>query len=249
MQDNDYILLEYYDELFPVDRSAVNFIQTLAKRYTPAGPVKVLELGCATGTVLLQLAQQGMDVIGIDSREALIQSANRRNHEPKSSARFFFMPLLECQSYFPPESFHIVICLGDILARIGGREDISRLLRQVCRLLCPKGTVVFQLINYDRIIRERISSLPVIKTGRARLTRQYIPTENGLLLYTSSIYSLAEVLVYSRDEMLYPLTSAVLTDLLEKAGLTPGERFADFDRNPPDSRSLVLAGATRKKTT
>lgn len=246
MQDNDYILLEYYVEFFPVNRSAVNFIQALAKQYMPAGPVKVLELGCATGTVLLQLARQGMDVIGIDSRAAMIQSANRRNHEPKSSARFFFMPLLECQSYFPSESFHVVICLEDILARIGSLENISRLLRQVCRLLCPKGTIVFQLTNYDRIIREHIGSLPAIKTERARLTRQYTPSQDGLLLYTSSIYSLADVQVYSRNEILYPLTSAVLTGLLESEGFIPGERFADFDRNPQGSLSQVLAGAAQK---
>lgn len=246
MQDNDDILLEYYDELFPVNRNAVDFITVLAGRYTIAGPVKVLEIGCATGTVSLQLAQQGMDVIGIDTREAFVQSANRRNHEPKSNARFFCMPLPGCQSYFPPESFHIIICLGDVLAGIGSLDDIRRMFRQVYQLLYSGGTFVFQLTNYDRIIKERIESLPEIKTGRARLACQYTPTEDGLLRFTSSIYSLAGSLVYSRDQMLYPLTSKRLAVLLKNAVFTPEDCFAAFDRTPFDTQSLNLAGTAQK---
>jgi SAM-dependent methyltransferase len=246
MQEQEDILLEYYVELFPVNKKAMEFIKALAEQYLSEGPVKVLELGCATGTAALHLARQGLDIIGIDSSEAMIQSANRRNHEPKSSARFFCMDLKEIHSYFPPESFHILICLGDLPAKLGSPEEIRLMLQQLNRLLCAGGTLVFQLTNCDRIMRERIESLPEIKTGRARMTRQFKPTGDGLLRYTSSIFSLDGIPVYSQNGLLYPIGPDNMSGLLEQAGFTPETFFADFDRSPLDETSPQFTGAAHK---
>jgi SAM-dependent methyltransferase len=262
MQEQEDRLLEYYDELFPVNKGIAEFIKALSGQYLSSGPVKALDISCAIGTAALQLARQGLDIIGIDSSEAMVQSANRRNHEPKSNVRFFCMGLKEIEAYFPPESFHILICLGDLLVKIGSLEEIRRLLQQLNRLLCAGGTLVFQLTNYDRIMRERIKALPDhstepckgegsplldIKTGRARMTRQFTPAGDGLLCCTTSIFSLAGIPVYSQSDLLYPISPDDLSGLLAQTGFTPETFFGDFDQSPLDEASLQFAGAARKK--
>ncbi|MDR2078417.1 MAG: methyltransferase domain-containing protein, partial [Treponema sp.] len=87
-------LLEYYDELFPVEKKRIDFIESLAALKSGGSesrPLRVLDIGCATGSTALHLARRGMDLVGIDCNETMIQSANRRTHDPKSNARFFCM--------------------------------------------------------------------------------------------------------------------------------------------------------------
>ena len=69
-------LLEYYDELFPVEKKRIDFIESLSGLKS----LRVLDMGCATGATALYLARRGMDLVGIDCNETMIQSANRRNH-------------------------------------------------------------------------------------------------------------------------------------------------------------------------
>jgi len=45
-------LLEYYDELFPVEEKKIDFIhQELLRSWTSSGLPRVLDVGCATGSL------------------------------------------------------------------------------------------------------------------------------------------------------------------------------------------------------
>jgi hypothetical protein len=79
------------------------------------------------------------------------------------------------------------------------------------------------------------------------MTRQFTPTDGGLLRYTSSIFSLAGIPVYSQNSLLYPRSPEIMSGLLEKAGFTPETFFADFDLSPQNEASPQFAGAARKK--
>ncbi|AEF84223.1 putative methyltransferase type 11 [Treponema primitia ZAS-2] len=239
-------LLEYYDELFPVEKKRMEFIEFLTKNLDPSRPFRVLDIGCATGTTALYLARQGMDLVGIDVNETMIQSANRRNREPKSNARFFCMDMRACRSYFPAASFDMILCLGNSLACLNSKGEIDSLFRQVRELLVQDGVFVFELLNYDRIVVGKSGEIPPKETVRVNLTQRYNTIPDGHIRLSTAVLSLNGYPVFSEDTLLYPVGSRELSSLLRNAPLSGEPFYRDFDKNPLSREAVTLVGTARK---
>ncbi|MDR2029296.1 MAG: class I SAM-dependent methyltransferase [Treponema sp.] len=246
-------LLEYYDELFPLDQKCTDFILSQAENYKnreqAAGPCprppRILEIGCAAGITALFLARQGMDLVGIDANEAMIRSANRRNHEPKSNARFFCMDMLSSPSYFPAGSFDMILCLEDNLAGLEDPGLIRSFLRQIHGLLADKGVFIFELINYDWVLDEYIEALPLITTVRASYIQKYLRRPGGRLCLNSSVLAANGYPVFSEEKPLYPIGSGELGDALDAAGFREKRFYSDFEESPLARGSMRLIGTAR----
>jgi SAM-dependent methyltransferase len=243
-------LLEYYDELFPVDPKCAAFILSLAENYKRGGqnadpcfrPPRLLEIGCAAGITALYLARHGMDLVGIDANEVMIRSANRRNHEPKSNARFFCMDMLKSASYFPAGSFDMVLCMEDNLACLNDPEAIRSFLRQIHGLLADKGVFIFELINYDWVLDEHIEALPPIKTVRVSYIQKYIHGPGGRLSLKSSVLAANGYPVFSEEKPLYPISAGELEKALGAAGFGEKRFYSDFEGSPWERSSMRLIG-------
>jgi SAM-dependent methyltransferase len=243
-------LLEYYDELFPVEQKRIDFIESLTKKSNPPHeirPLRVLEIGCATGTTALSLAQRGMDLVGIDRNEAMIQSANRRNREPKSNARFFCMDMLESGAYFPPDSFDMILCLGNSLAHLHDSGEVRSLFRQIQVLLADGGAFVFELLNYDRVTAELKGEMSPVESGRVKLIRKYNTISDGHICLSTIILSLSGHPVFFEDTFLYPVASQELRSLLGELSFSREDFYRNFDRTPLDREAVNLVGIARKE--
>ena len=62
--------VEYYDELFPVAESKIQFYENLQNNFTT--PIKSLHLGSATGVLEHHLAKKGFDITGIEVSQPLL---------------------------------------------------------------------------------------------------------------------------------------------------------------------------------
>jgi 2-polyprenyl-3-methyl-5-hydroxy-6-metoxy-1,4-benzoquinol methylase len=241
-------LLEYYDELFPGDEKCLNFILSQAENYKTGGqaagfrPPRILEIGCAAGITALSLARQGMDLVGIDANETMIQSANRRNHEPKSNARFFCMDMLSSASYFPAGSFDVVLCLEDNLACLQELRVIRSFLEQIHGLLADQGIFICELINYDWVLDEQIEALPLITTARASYVQKYLRRPGDQLCLNSSVLAANGYPVFSEERPLYPLSSGELGEALDAAGFGEKQFYSDFEESPLERGSMRLIG-------
>jgi len=240
-------LLEYYDEIFPVDQDRVAFIEDLGKKARPAkaGPnytVQVLDVGCATGTFSLALMRRGMDVTGIDLNSAMIQSACRRNPEPRSNARFFLMNMLEVGTSFKHGHFDLVLCLGNTLVHLDGPDSILLFLRQAKDLIGSTGAFVFQVVNYERVLDEGLWRLPTIESPRARFEREYRRRDDGLLSFEATIFSSSGQAAFRDKVALYPATPTEITALAKKAGFKKIELFDDFTGDILKGTTLGVVG-------
>lgn len=242
-------LLEYYDEIFPVDQERISFMEELARRIRPADAdkeyrTKVLDVGCATGTFALSLMKKGMDVTGIDLNPSMIQSACRRNPEPRTNARFFLMNMMEIGTSFAHGRFDIILCLGNTLVHLEGPEQILSFLKQARDLLRPGGALVFQTVNYAKILSEDIMRLPTIETTRARFEREYRHRDDGRLSFEATIFASNGQPVFKDRVALYPATAAELTELVKEAGLKRLDLFEDFAGDTLKGNSLGLVGVS-----
>ena len=243
-------LLEYYDELFPVEKSRLDFIESIAAEYKKekglTNPVKILDLGCATGMTSIQLMRRGMDLVGIDNNDQMIQSASRRNPEPKTNARFFLMDMTKIDTYFPKNSFDIVLCLGNTLVHLDGLEQIEQQIKSIHSVLKSGGVFIFQIINYDMVLKEHMVSLPVIETTRSSFVRKYSSTEDGYIQFDASVLSANGQTVFSSSVDLFPLSSKDLSGALNSSGFKNETYYSDFEKNPLTNSSLAIVGTSVK---
>ncbi|GAB1482502.1 class I SAM-dependent methyltransferase [Treponema sp.] len=232
-------LIEYYDEIFPVELEQVSLIKELSKSLDYP---RVLYIGSATGSFALALAKEGMDLTGIDQNAAMVQSACRRNPEPRTNARFFCMSMMEIGNSFPQESFDMVLCLANAIVHLDGLESVSAFLRQSRSLIRPGGALLVQFINYDRILNEGMNGLPTIETTRARFEREYRQRDDGRISFESSLFSSSGQLVFRERLALYPLRPLEFVELARSAGFSSVELYDDFTGSPLQGKTLgVLA--------
>ena len=226
-------LLEYYDEIFPVDDERLAFISDVAAKCGTAEAdlqqlPKVLDAGCATGSFSLALMKRGMDVTGIDLNPSMIQSACRRNPEPRTNARFFRMDMLDIAKTFAAGHFDLVLCLGNTMVHLDGPDSILRFLKQARTVCRSGGAFICQVVNYERVLREGLTRLPTIETSRARFEREYRNRDDGRISFEATIFSSSGQAVFRDRTALYPATPMELRDLLKEAGFGAVELYDDF---------------------
>ncbi len=106
------------------------------------GPI--LDLGCGTGRVALDLAAHGFDVTGIDSDPALIEALRSR-----ARARDLRVHAVgaDVRAFELGKSFALVISPMQVVQLLGGRDGRARMLTAVRRHLRPGGLLAAALAN------------------------------------------------------------------------------------------------------
>ena len=164
----------YYDYIFPAYPETIRFLD---KRSKPRG--RILDIACGTGSHALGLTRLGHRVTGIDLNRAMIARAGEKCDNP--DAEFLVGDMLRLKELFSdPECFDLVYCIGNSLVHLDNEEQIGRVLKDSFDLLAPMGQMVVQIINFDRILHDRVVELPPIRSeGKNLLFNRVYDYEPG----------------------------------------------------------------------
>jgi SAM-dependent methyltransferase len=119
------------------DRDAKAHLDLVLSERKP--PVRLLDVGCSTGTFAARAQQAGFEACGIDASHWAIERAKARG-----SGADFRSDTLETAS-FPEQSFHVVT-LFDVLEHVHSPNEA---LARIHRWLRPSGLLVMSLPNVD----------------------------------------------------------------------------------------------------
>jgi len=232
-------IAKYYDLVFPLNPAQIRFTH----QFLVPGLIsqRVLDLGCATGKLAVALAEDQWQVEGVDSDAIMIKMARERKGNILQ-VQFHQLDMMEVGGYFSDSSFQVVLCYGNTLAHLSGIEEIKRLFKQAYNLLEEEGALLIQVVNYDHVLEQKVSSLPVIDREQVRFIREYQQQGDQIRFLTRlEIKERRETL--ENEVLLYPVTRSQLSSSLSAAGFRDIRFYANFngDEYQPDGMGLVVA--------
>lgn len=241
----------YYDYIFPAGEEQLKLISDIAGE----PPKRILDIACGTGAYSVRLAKAGHDVWGVDADPEMIRLAGLKAAANYVPVKFFAGDMLELDKGLGSTGgkFDCIFCIGNSIVHLGSKDAIRTAVIKMKEQLVPGGSIVLQIINFDRILEKGVTSLPTIKNEEAGLVfqRNYIRDENSGLIYFDTVLAVDEktgpVRLSNRVE-LFPLTSSMLGSIFMSAGVDSFNFYGDFNRNqyvPGDSFMLVAVVASR----
>lgn len=118
------------------------FIRTLLKRNGVKDGAIVLDLACGTGSLTVELAKSGYDMIGVDSSPMMLSQAQDKMYDNELSMLFL------CQSMTELDLFGTIdaaICTLDSLNHLDTPEEIRETISKVGLFMNHGGIFIFDV--------------------------------------------------------------------------------------------------------
>ncbi|MCX6227258.1 MAG: hypothetical protein NTV01_21355, partial [Bacteroidia bacterium] len=101
------------------------------------------------------------------------------------------------------------------------------------RILKPDGLLLIQIINYDRILDQKLGGLPTIENANIKFERIYKYSENpSHVQFQTRLTLKATGEVIENEVPLLALRPARLRLILEESGFSDIEEFGSFKKDP-----------------
>lgn len=237
-------IVEYYDELFPVNTEAVSCILRLLQELRLKDPVspppmyRFLGIGCGTGNLENRLSTENLDITGIDANPDMIATAQRRIKASFSRTRFFEMNSLDISRFLKAESFNFIACLENMLPYIGDDILVRKFFYDTKRLLAPGGILLLQVNTFNNKTSSGTIIIPERSSIRVKLNRNLIPDSSGKYLLEAKLeHGMGQILQIDRSVAVYPLSASGIASHAREAGFSSCEIFGDFNGAPLDDTS------------
>jgi len=228
---------QLYDHIFPFSPAQLQFVLEHIQHPETA---RVLEVGCGTGSLTAALTESCGKVTGIDLSEAMIRKAEEKQIGSSRKAEYVMLNMKELRQTFPGQFFDAVLSFGNTLVHLADPDEILNVLKQIKQLLEPGGTLMLQIINYDRILDHGITKLPTIENEKIRFERRYALTSSHHIRFSSRLTEKSSGRTGDQEVLLYPLRKTDLADMLPAAGFVDAAWYGGFDFSPLKEDSVPL---------
>lgn len=225
-----------WNSLFPPDSERVSFLVGLFEGMN--SDVRIIEVGCGTGATAISLATLGYSVAASDLDKDMIMSAQQsaglryatvsENYYPEAGeVRFTVDDMIGALEKAPAGSVQTVLCLGNTLAHLTGPGELSRFFKAAASALIVDGTLVIQILNYQRLLRLGSIELPELTgDGLQFRRRQSFDRASGLVVFETEVESGNRT--ERRTHNLLPLSVEQLTRSAQETGLSSSGVYRDW---------------------
>ncbi len=223
-------LSKVYELVFPLSNETLNFIENNLKKGS-----KVLDLACGSGEYSIRLSKDGYEVYALDLDEAMILKLTKKAEDNGLSLTAVTGDMLQAKELVPSK-LQGIFCIGNSLVHLTSTNKIGELLNKLYSMLLPDGILIIQILNYDRILDQRISKLPEIKivtqdSKEISFKRFYSFPKDSITISFDTLLKIKEnnnIESFENSIPLLPLRSLELHRLLTSAGFKNIELYGSF---------------------
>lgn len=230
----------YYDEIFPHFPNQTQFVRSFL-----AANAAILDIGCATGSLLADLSTGIQRGFGIDLDSRLLEIAERKI-QGKPNLKLEQRDMRTLESAFSSDSFDAILCFGNTLPHLAGPSELQAVFESIYRLLKPNGYFLFQIIHFDRIFREELHHLPTINTELVCFERNYHYSDQKKIEFETSLTVKVSGKQILNCIPLTPFMKDALFGVLKECNCNEIEFFGDFAQNPLNKDSIPLICKVKK---
>ncbi len=234
---------QWYDQVFPYSPVQREFVRSFGDN----PELSVADVGCGTGNLALALARDFRVVTAIDPDESMLGAARRKSADQGVSLNIIRGGMLDLTSNFNPESIDRLICFGNTLPHLSTEKEVGEFARQAFQVLRPGCLFLVQIINYDRILDQKLTGLPTIENDSIRFERIYSYRDNPTHVAFKTrltIKSTGEIIDNEVD--LLAIRPATLKNIMIDAGFRDIREFGSFSREPFSGASQPFLLASDK---
>ena len=228
-------MAKFYDSIISgIDyREWADFALEAIKKFSDAKPELILDAACGTGSMTLELAHRGYDMIGVDLSADMLSVARERAQESDMGEKILFL----CQDIGELELYGTVdaaVCCLDSVNHITDKQSLESFFDLLHRCyLMPGGVLIFDIntpykfenvyANNDFILEDE---------GMYCGWQSYYDCENGLEHFYLSLFEEGEDGSYRRTDMeqverVY--TKAQMLQMLSDHGFEVMGIYSDYD--------------------
>ncbi len=208
----------------------------------------LLDLGCGTGSMSIEMAKRGFDVIGVDSSVGMLNEARRKCFESGRDILLLNQNMQEIDLFGTVDA---AICVLDGINHLPSADDIKKTFKKVSLFMNPGGVFAFDvntLFKHENILADNafIYELDGMfctwqnsfnrEDGSVDIDLDFFEEEDGV--YYRSSESFTER-AYELDE---------ITEWLENAGFDITGIYDDMTLEgvKPDTQRAVFSARKKK---
>ena len=109
---------------------------------------RAVDLCCGTGELSLRLAREGLDVVGVDRSDQMLQLAFQKSFSEPELALFFVRQ--DMRRLKMDAKANLFVCCYDSLNYLADQDELERVFRGVSEHLADGGVFVFDLNTLKR---------------------------------------------------------------------------------------------------
>ena len=250
------MLAPVYDEVNKdIDYSAwADFIEKIINKEGRGKTELVLDLGCGTGRMTVELAKRGYDMTGVDYSPEMLDTARERADREGLSDKMLWL----CQDMREFELYgtvELAVCCLDSINHLTAPADLAKCLSLVHNYLSPDGLFIFDVNGKGKFERIYGSNSYVFECEDSMLVWQnYYNEKTKICDFYITVFEEDEDGKYQRcddvqRERMYTLRS--LKRQLSDAGFEFIGAYSDFEftaATDDDERIYIVARCKKNNT-
>jgi len=227
----------------PTSSGMLAFISQQVNRWNG---LHVLDTACGNGALAQELVNQEAIVVALEAEPTLVYRADENSLRAGNRKRPRFLVGGPHDLPRNEKDFHMILCLNNAVSVLDNAAKLAAFLDQTVAMLLPRGRLVMQLYNYDRILDFHDYHLEDIHHPEWGLSiyRSLAPDgKEGLILTNKIDICRSDAMERSvRRSYLWPVRRLQLANMCREAGYTTIQVFADLNGSAwqADSYSTIL---------
>lgn len=236
-------LSTYYDIVFPFSQDKFEFLKKGLVE-----DAKILDVGSGTGTYSIPFARIGYKVFSFDYSEEMVEIMINKGNGLDGFIPFKFD--MDKIDEIDSNEFKLIYCIGNTLVHLGSKEKIENFFKNSYNKLDEEGSLIIQVVNYDRVLKHSISELPFIDRGDTGVTfKRTYEFEDGMVNFIGDlkIKIKDETKEYKNSTKLLPVLKAELDSYAKNVGFETIEYYGSFAGAEYTDESTALIMKCKKQ--
>ena len=229
------LLAPYYDAInADIDYEKwADFIENIFNRECKSRPELVLDLGCGTGKMTLELARRGYDMTGIDYSPEMLDIARGEAEKSGQDVLWLCQDMREFELYGTVDA---AVCCLDCINHLEDEVDLEKCFNLVHNYLIPDGIFIFDIngkYKFENIYADNTYAME--EDGGMCVWENYYDPDSRICDFYITLFKECKDGRYERhdetqSERMYTL--ADIKSALEKCNMEYLDCFGDLEFTP-----------------